>query len=113
MAPSRLRTAPARDYRGLKLLALLLVAVLVPSACVLWFMNEAVDLQATASRATLADAYRGQLRLVRGRLNTYWESRIATLESNLPRNAPAAFQHAGDTRRGRLSDRARGGLCVR
>jgi signal transduction histidine kinase len=76
-----------------QLLALLLVAVVVPSACVLWFMNEAVESQAAATRVTLVDAYRGQLRLVRGRLNAYWERRVAELEDDLPRSPAGAFEH--------------------
>lgn len=87
----KFRTAAARDYRGLKLVALLFVAVLVPSACVLWFMNEAVEHQATASRASLAEAYRGQLRLLRSRLDASWQSRVAALEADLPRSAAPAF----------------------
>jgi signal transduction histidine kinase len=86
------RTAGEHDYRGVQLLALLLVAVVVPSACVLWFMNEAVTSQADATRRTVVDAYRGQLRLVRGRLNAFWQSRAAELESDLTGNAAADFK---------------------
>jgi signal transduction histidine kinase len=85
------RTTPAPEYRGAQLLALLLVAVVVPSACVLWFMNEAVTNQAMATQRTVVDAYRGQLRLVRGRLNEYWQSRAAGLESGLTANASTDF----------------------
>ena len=85
------RTTPAQDYRGAQLLALLLVAVVVPSACVLWFMNEAVTNQAMATQRTVVDAYRGQLRLVRGRLNEYWRSHATELESGLTASAPADF----------------------
>ena len=85
------RTGPAHDYRGAQLLALLLVAVVVPSACVLWFMNEAVTNQAVATQRTVVDAYRGQLRLVRGRLNEYWRSHATELESGLTADAAADF----------------------
>ncbi len=88
----RLGASRAHDYRGGRLLALLLVAVVVPSACVLWFMNEAVTNQAASARRSVVDAYRGQLRLLRGRLNGYWQSRAAELESNLTRNAAGDFQ---------------------
>src|SRR6266851_1793732 len=87
-----LRAAGAHDYRGAQRLALLLVAVVVPSACVLWFMNEAITNQAAATQRTVIDAYRGQVRLVRGRLNAYWQSRAAALESNLTRNAAEDFE---------------------
>ena len=83
----------AGGFRGWRFLALLLVAGLVPSACVLWFMNEAVVHQSEAAGRAIIDAYRGQLRLVRGRVNGYWQTRAASLESELTRHPPAAFQH--------------------
>ncbi len=86
------RTTPAQDYRGAQLLTLLLlVAVVVPSGCVLWFMNEAVTNQAMATQRTVVDAYRGQLRLVRGRLNEHWRSHATMLESGLTASAPGDF----------------------
>ena len=88
----RLGAARAHDCRGGQLLALLLVAVVVPSACVLWFMNEAVTNQAAAARRPVVDAYRGQLRLLRGRLTAYWQSRAAELESKLTRHAADDFK---------------------
>ena len=82
----------ARDSRGWQLVALLLVAVVVPSATVLWFMNEAATNQAATDRRTVADAYRGQLRLVRGRLNDAWRTRLADVEKGLTANAAADFK---------------------
>ena len=91
MIPRR-GAARARDYRGGQLLALLFVAVVVPSACVLWFMNEAVTNEAAAARRPVVEAYRGQLRLLRGRLNAYWQSNAAELESKLTRSAAESFR---------------------
>jgi signal transduction histidine kinase len=71
---------------------LLLVAVVVPSACVLWFMNEAVEHQATAARQAVADAYRGQLRLVRDRLATAWQSRVQALDAHGDPHAALSFK---------------------
>jgi signal transduction histidine kinase len=87
------RTLPgARGrVRGVQLLVLLLIASVVPSASVLWFMNEAVVSQVTVARTTLADAYRGQLRLMRGRLQTYWQTRLADLETRIADDPSAAF----------------------
>jgi signal transduction histidine kinase len=82
----------ARDPRGWQLIALLLVAVVVPASAVLWFMNEAATNQAVASRRAVTDAYRGQLRLVRGRLNDLWRPRVADLESGLTADAAADFK---------------------
>jgi hypothetical protein len=91
MIPRR-GAARAHDYRGGQLLALLFVAVVVPSACVLWFMNEAVTNEAAAARRPVVEAYRGQLRLLRGRLNAYWQSSAAELETKLTRSGTVNFR---------------------
>ena len=71
----------------------LLLGVLAPTACVLWFMNVAVDNQRDASRRKLAEAYRGQLTLLRARVDSYWEQRAADLAREAgAASAPAAFQ---------------------
>jgi signal transduction histidine kinase len=72
----------------------LLIGVLAPTVCVLWFMNVAVNNQRDASRRKLADAYRGQLTLLRERVDSYWEKRASDLERE-PRDgpAPAVFEH--------------------
>ena len=71
---------------------LLLIGVLAPAACVLWFMNAAIDNQRDASRRKLAEAYRGQLKLVRDRMESYWEQRAADLEREAhDGTAPAIF----------------------
>jgi signal transduction histidine kinase len=80
------------DMRGVRLTALLVIAVIVPSLCVLWFMNEAARNQADASRSAVLDAYRGQLRLVRARVNAYWEARAAELEGSLTGSAASDFK---------------------
>ena len=61
---------------------LLLLVVLVPIGCVLWFMNEAVAAQSEAARQSVLDAYRGQLRLVRGRVDAHWRDVAATLNAS-------------------------------
>ena len=73
-------------------LPVLLIAVVVPSACVLWFMNEAVEHQAAATRQAVADAYRGQLRLVRARLASAWQTRAQALNAEGTPNAAVAFK---------------------
>lgn len=86
----RQRRAPGLTGAGL--LALLVVAVAVPSACVLWFMNEAVMNHAAAARQALTDAHRAQLRLVRSRLDSEWQQRAARLESGLGQQPGLDFQ---------------------
>jgi signal transduction histidine kinase len=80
--------------RGLwPVLLLMLVAVLVPTAGVLWFMSQAVNQQRDVARQRLSEAYRGQLALLRDRLDSYWEQR-ATRLSNRPGHdtPPKIFQ---------------------
>jgi signal transduction histidine kinase len=78
----RLRTHGGDRERGIGLVALLLVAILVPSAGVLWFMNEAITTQSAAARQSILEAHRGQLRLVRGRLDAHWTTYEARLIEN-------------------------------
>lgn len=58
----------------------LLIGVLAPTACVLWFLNVAVNNDRDASRRKLEEAYRGQLKLLRGRVDSWWDKRAADLE---------------------------------
>ena len=81
------------DFSRWLVLVFLAVGVLAPAACVLWFMNEAMANQRDAARQKLAEAYRGQLQLLRGRLDADWEERASDLgrqASSAP--APAAFE---------------------
>ena len=55
-------------------------------------MNEAVEHQAAATRQAVADAYRGQLRLVRARLASAWQSRAQALNAEGTPNAAVAFK---------------------
>lgn len=72
--------AAGRDHGSWPVLLVLLLAVLAPTACVLWFMNEAVESQQEAARLKLAEAYRGQLALMRDRLESYWAQRAGELD---------------------------------
>jgi signal transduction histidine kinase len=76
----RTRTGGGEIDRGIGLIALLLMAILVPTACVLWFMNEALTNQAAAARQDVLEAYRGQLRLVRSKIDAEWQARAAALQ---------------------------------
>ena len=64
--------------RSLWVLALFsLFGVLLPTGCVLWFMNAAARSQAESARQSVAEAYRGQLRLVRDRVDAFWRTRAS------------------------------------
>lgn len=76
---NRLGSAGQERQTWLALL-FVLVAVLAPTGCVLWFMNAAVKAQAEAARQGVADAWRGQLRFVRDRVDAYWRERADGLD---------------------------------
>jgi hypothetical protein len=72
-------------------LLFLTVAVLAPTACVLWFMNEAAKNQADAARQRVTEAYRGQLRFLREGIDSFWQHRSAELAA-APAGGPVDFQ---------------------
>ena len=65
--------------RNTSLILLLVLLTLLPAAFVIWFMNEAVQVQADASRRGTLEGYRAQLRLVRSRVEALWEAHAARL----------------------------------
>jgi signal transduction histidine kinase len=71
-------------------LLFLALGVVAPAACVLWFMNEAMTNQRDAARQKLAEAYRGQLQLVRDRLDADLEKRAADLDREATSGTPPA-----------------------
>jgi signal transduction histidine kinase len=74
-----------RSDRGLDgsawLFVLLALLTVLPAACVLWFMNDALTRAAAASHQRVLEAYRGQLRLVRSRLDPVWHAHSASLNA--------------------------------
>jgi len=71
---------------------LLLLAVLVPAVCLLWFMGAAMRNERLAARQKLADAYRVQLSASQTRLQQYWRETAAGLEKLAgATSAPVAF----------------------
>ena len=82
MKPVRVST-PATDGRDghTSLIVLLVLLTLLPAACVLWFMNEAMQGQADASRRTALESHRAQLRLVRSRVEAHWAAYAARLSA--------------------------------
>ena len=75
------------------LLPLFLVfGVLAPTGCVLWFMNAAARSQGAAARQRVTDAYRGQLRLLRDRVDAFWTGRAAAVDAASQGPGMAAFQ---------------------
>jgi signal transduction histidine kinase len=72
--------------RGQWPLLLLALAVLLPTACVLWLINDAIRNQRLAVRQRLSDAYETQLSLLRQRLDEMWSLKAKSLDM-FPRDA--------------------------
>ena len=62
-----------------RLTALLIVLTMLPAACGLWFMTAALENDVAAAQQRILGAYRGQLRLVRSRLDGLWRMEAARL----------------------------------
>jgi signal transduction histidine kinase len=82
---------PGHDRSTWLALLFVLLGVIAPTACVLWFMNEAARAQADAARRSVAEAYRGQLRFLRDKADAYWENRAAMLARSAGKGGAADF----------------------
>ncbi len=72
----------------------LILGVLLPAGCVLWFMNDAAASQASAARQSVTEAYRNQLPLLRDRVEAYWQARREVLDALAGSGTPADFARA-------------------
>ncbi len=77
-----LRIRPEWWDGNTRILALLVVLTILPAACVLWFMNAAVANDAVAAQERILAAYRGQLHLVRSRLDALWRAQAERLNAS-------------------------------
>lgn len=59
---------------------LLAVAVILPTICLLWFMNQAVKNEHLAVKQKLTDAFSQQLEIIRKRVDDLWMAQINELE---------------------------------
>ena len=93
-----LGTKPGGSIRDRAWLAPLTIAlgVLMPTVCVLWFMNEAARTQADAARQSVTNAYRGQLWLIRDRVDSFWAARASALQGMSGGRSAAQFRLAVD-----------------
>lgn len=83
---------PANLQQGTWLLLLfLVVGIVCPAACLVWFMNDAAESQSLAARQAVLEAYRGQLRLVRDRVDSFWQSEAQKLDTPPGRSTPEDF----------------------
>jgi signal transduction histidine kinase len=72
-------------------LGLLLLAVLLPTAVLLYVINEAGNAQREAARQKLGEAYQGELRLAKDRIDAFWEQRVRDLDARGESDSPAIF----------------------
>jgi signal transduction histidine kinase len=75
-------------------LAFLTLGVIAPTVCILWFMNAAARAQAEAAKQSVAQAYRGQLRFLGDRLDSWLASRMDAIDKSAGRGQAADFAHA-------------------
>jgi signal transduction histidine kinase len=80
---------PGTGQQVWPVLLLLLAAVAVPTACVLWFMNQAMRNERLAVRHELSRVYATHLAGIRDQIEADWGHRIADLEK-VKAQAPAA-----------------------
>ena len=66
-----------RELRGVMLL--LLLAVAVPAACLLWFMSEAANNERLAVRQKLTELYGAHLDELQAGIDAYWERKLHAL----------------------------------
>jgi signal transduction histidine kinase len=76
---------------GLWLMLLLLLAALVPSVCLLWFMNQAVRNERLAVHQRLADAYRVNLSLIQNQVEAAWRQIATNLDAEADHSTPPAL----------------------
>ncbi len=77
---------------------LLTLVVLLPTACLLWFMTQAMQNERLAVKQKLTVIYYGQLSMLRDQLDEYWGHRAKQLEAMYRETqAPALFADAVNT----------------
>ncbi|MCH8913003.1 MAG: HAMP domain-containing histidine kinase [Planctomycetes bacterium] len=92
MARRMFKRGPSNEQSLWPVILLLLVAAVVPTACVLWFMTEAMRNERLAVRQKLTAVYQSQLVALEQRLHGYWEEKqvaLASVDTDAP--APEIF----------------------
>ena len=85
------------DRRLWSVLLLFLLAVLLPTVCLLWLINDSVAKQREINRQQLAQAYRGQLKLISERLDQEWSRQAVDMARAAESGTPAAWANAVKT----------------
>ena len=82
---------PQSSQRMWPVVVVLIVAVLAPTLCVLWFMNAAVENERLAVRQRLQDVYGRELTLCQNRLEEHWKKVGEALEASRDQAPAEAF----------------------
>jgi len=82
---------PSHNERPWPLLGVLLLAVAVPTACVLWFMVQAVRNERLAVRQRLTDVYHNHLEALSLSLEDSWKDKRAALKPASAESPAATF----------------------
>ena len=90
--PSLSRKTTGHSYPWPVMTALAL-GVVVPTACIIWFMTEAMNNERLAVQQKLVKLHRSQLSLVQQHLQLYWQAKIDTLD-NIDNSLSSAEQFA-------------------
>ena len=89
----RTRAAGGTTRQVWPMLAVLLLVVLGPTVCMLWFLAAAVNNTNLAVRQRLTDVYRGQVFEARRALAAYWKGQLGVLEGSGDLPPGARFRH--------------------
>lgn len=79
MVDRRFKPRTGHNQQLWPVLLLLVLAVVVPTACVLWFMSEAMTNERLAVRHKLTEVYRGQLVAIKNQVRSHWQDRVEAL----------------------------------
>ncbi|MCC6590317.1 MAG: hypothetical protein IT168_26725 [Bryobacterales bacterium] len=79
-----------RDTRAWPLLLLLVIAILIPTVCVVWLLQDAARSQQAVARQMLSEAHRSQIALFRQALDAWWDKRLAAIDEMTVRSLPSA-----------------------
>ena len=86
------KIAAGHGQRLWPVFALLAAVVVLPTAGVFWFMNQAMQNEQLAIRQRLADLYRSQLRNAADQIQKEWTRKIELLDTTVRQHAaPESF----------------------
>jgi signal transduction histidine kinase len=94
--PITLRTPGGWLNGSAWLFVLLALLTVLPAAFVLWFTSDALTREAAGAQQRVLEAYRGQLRLVRARLDPIWRAHAAQLDESVVSGFPGPPKPQGE-----------------